>query len=204
MENKIQKVQRWLERCLGACKSKSWENALADMECAAAELDTARKELWSVVDGSRAIVRARRRSRTVGASFIAAVFVLMSAIPVVMPEPMRQVVQSMEWEDQKAMLELITRDEKALLVSLRKNLSNANQASQIDRTKYKEEVLLDRPGPISVVSIPAESVEVANLKKRTDGEESIALEDMVQLLEIGQKALRKSEGFMILEERDNN
>ncbi len=208
MESKIRKVQRWLERCVDACKSRSWENALADMECAAAELESARKELWSVVDGSRARIRARRRSMTLGATATATIFVLMFAIPVTMPEPVRQLAQAVVWEDEKALLELITRDEKDLILSLRKSLSSSNK---FDIAEAKGEI--PAPDSISLTSLPA--IKVASSKpmreekneakiEKVEQRESIPLNEVVELLEIGQRALRKGDDFIVLEERKRN
>lgn len=198
MENKIRKVQRWLERCVDACKSRSWENALADMECATAELESARKELWSVVDGSRAAARSRRRSKRLEASFVATILVLMSAIPVAMPEPMKRVVQSMGWEDQRAMLEFVTRDEKALITSLRKSLSSANRLEEIED---REGLSQTSTTQVSVASVPKEEIKFVRGKNADDVDGPIALDEVVQLLEIGQKALRRNEGFIIMEEQ---
>lgn len=201
MENKIKKVQRWLERCVDACKSRSWENALADMECATAELESARKELWSVVDGSRAAARSRRRTRRLEASCVATILVLMSAIPVAMPDPVKKAVQSMGWEDQRAMLEFLTRDEKVLITSLRKSLSSANRFEGIEDRDDVPSIAPD----VSVASVPRtvqkrESKPLRNNVLR-DADGPIALDEMVQLLEIGQKALRGNEGLIILEEQ---
>ncbi len=201
MENKIKKVQRWLERCVDACKSRSWENALADMECATAELESARKELWSVVDGSRAAARSRRRTRRLEASCVATILVLMSAIPVAMPDPVKKAVQSMGWEDQRAMLEFLTRDEKVLITSLRKSLSSANRFEGIEDRDDVPSIASD----VSVASVPRtvqkrESKPLRNNVLR-DADGPIALDEMVQLLEIGQKALRGNEGLIILEEQ---
>lgn len=201
MENKIRKVQRWLERCVEACKSRSWENALADMECATAELESARKELWSVVDGSRAAARSRRRTRRLEASFVATILVLMSAIPVAMPEPVRKAVQSMGWEDQRAMLEFLTRDEKALITSLRKSLSSANRFEGIEDRNNIPSVASE----VSVASVPRTAPKRESkplrIKVLKDADGPIALDEMVQLLEIGQRALRGNEGLIILEEQ---
>ncbi len=202
MENKIRKVQRWLERCVEACKSRSWENALADMECATAELESARKELWSVVDGSRAAARSRRRTRRLEASFVATILVLMSAIPVAMPEPVRKAVQSMGWEDQRAMLEFLTRDEKALITSLRKSLSSANRFESIED---RDDVSPPAVAEVSVASVPRPSPkrgrEPFSKNDWDDDDRPIALDEVVQLLEIGQKALRRNGDFIVLEER---
>ncbi len=203
MEKKINRVQRWLERCLKACKSKSWENALADMECAAAELESARRELWSVVDGSRTRRKNGRYSKTLGASIAAAIFVLMAALPVTMPEPVRQVVSSMTWEDERELLELVTRDERQLLMSLRKSLSSANSGladlgDPVEKASSEETVSGER-----YAAMPSEKRgQPERVSERVKDESaSVRLDEMMQLIEIGQKALRSDGGLIVLEER---
>ncbi|MCF4150649.1 hypothetical protein L2W58_02445 [Dethiosulfovibrio sp. F2B] len=197
MDGKIKKVQRWLERCLVACKSRSWENALADMECASAEMENARRELWSIVDGSRVKTRTRRFSRSIGASIAAAVFVLVTAFPVSMPEPVRRAVRaSLAWEDQKALLELVTRDEREMLLMLRKNLSSANIPERDPETPAVRENPSDR------VSMRAVKVEkTGRLVKDGSSESEVPLDRFIELMEIGQRALRTDDGPVLLEER---
>lgn len=197
MDGKIKKVQRWLERCLVACKSRSWENALADMECASAELESARRELWSIVDGSRSKVRARRISRSIGASVAAAVFVLVAAFPISMPEPVRRAVRSsLAWEDQKALLELVTRDERQMLLMLRKNLSSANVPERAPEVPAIRENQSDR------VSMRAVKVEKTGRSvKDGSSEKEVPLDQFIELMEIGQRALRTDDGSVLLEER---
>lgn len=205
MERKINRVRRWLERCLKACKSRSWENALADMECASAELESARRELWSVVDGSRRTQRNRRYSKPLAVSLAAGVFVLAAAIPVAVPEPVKQAVSRISFDDERALLELVTRDEKALLASLRKSLSSASGG-------------LDDPGGLAEAvppekTVPEKKYAAAPLIEIKAGQDRkmpenprensapVRLDEMMQLIEIGQKALRGDQGLIVLEER---
>ncbi|MDR1732740.1 MAG: hypothetical protein LBR61_11665 [Synergistaceae bacterium] len=51
MERRIVGVMRWLERCLKACRAGSLENALMDMECARADLEHLRDEVWTALEG---------------------------------------------------------------------------------------------------------------------------------------------------------
>ncbi|EFC90290.1 hypothetical protein Dpep_0258 [Dethiosulfovibrio peptidovorans DSM 11002] len=195
MDGKIKKVQRWLERCLVACKSRSWENALADMECASAELETARRELWSIVDGSRSKVRTRRISRSIGASVAAAVFVLVAAFPVSMPEPVRRAVRSsLAWEDQKALLELVTRDEREMLLMLRKNLSSANVP---ERAPEVPAIRKNQPDRVSMRAVKVEKTGRSVKDGVFEGE--VPLDQFIELMKIGQRALRTDDGPVLLE-----
>jgi hypothetical protein len=158
------------------------------MECASAELETARRELWSIVDGSRSKVRTRRISRSIGASVAAAVFVLVAAFPVSMPEPVRRAVRSsLAWEDQKALLELVTRDEREMLLMLRKNLSSANVPERAPETATVRENPSDR---VSMKAV-----------KGGSSENEVPLDQFIELMEIGQRALRTDDGPVLLEER---
>ena len=46
MEKKMNRIQRWLDRCVTACKSGAWGSALMEVECLEAEIKSAREEIW--------------------------------------------------------------------------------------------------------------------------------------------------------------
>lgn len=47
MEKKMNRIQRWLDRCVTACKSGAWGSALMEVECLEAGLKSAREEIWA-------------------------------------------------------------------------------------------------------------------------------------------------------------
>lgn len=195
MEKKLCKVQRWIERCLLACRSSSWENAVADMECAKAELEGAREELWAIVDGSKVEKRKRRISRSLGIAVAAVTFVLVASLPVSMPQPVvRAVKNSLAWEDEKLLLELVTPDEKNLLKSLRENLSDLNLVSMPEdplEKSLQEDVSRGRASLPEVRTVKKKAVP-ENVKKE------VALDEVIQLIEIGHRALRRGDATLVI------
>lgn len=184
MEKKINRVQRWLERCLKAFRSGYYDNALADMECAWAELESARKELWSEADGSRAVQPSRAFSKFTAAVFAASVFVLFGALPLAVSDQTGKALSQMPPEDDEPLIELVTRDEKALLSSLRKSLSSANSGvAELPEPRTAPEGRSSRP---------------RKMKDPEDEASSIKLDEMIELMEIGQRALRGDQGFVVL------
>ncbi|MDR3264473.1 MAG: hypothetical protein LBT15_00535 [Synergistaceae bacterium] len=113
MERRIAGIVRWLERCLKACKTGTMESALLDVECARADLESLRNEVWTALERGGAV--KARATWPLRAALVAFAVVLATATPLsrlqeeyVRPEP-------------TATLEWVTPDEKALLGSLRRH-----------------------------------------------------------------------------------
>ncbi|PIE55071.1 MAG: hypothetical protein CSA35_03005 [Dethiosulfovibrio peptidovorans] len=190
MEKRIHTVQRWLDRCLLACRSRSWENALSDMECAAAELENARRVLWSVVDQPHTFSR-RRGTRSVGTVLAATVFVLMAAFPLSTSDLRGE---ALLWQDQKALLELVTLDERKLLRALRNNLSGANLVEVPSSVSEPPKEFQRQRHRVS------RSEELPSMPKSTSSQRTVPLDEMMSLIEIGQRALRGGDSLVILED----
>ena len=81
MEKRVAGIVRWLERFQRSYKSGAMESALMDAECARADLETLRRDVWSSLGPSR--VPRRRRgiflSRAVLSAFLV---VLATSVPV--------------------------------------------------------------------------------------------------------------------------
>ena len=60
MEKRIAGIIRWLERFQSSYRSGALESALMDAECARADLDDLRSDVWEKVGASHAAKRARR------------------------------------------------------------------------------------------------------------------------------------------------
>ncbi len=193
MEKRINTVQRWLDRCLLACRSRSWENALSDMECAAAELENARRVLWSVVDQPHTFSR-RRGTRSVGTVLAATVFVLMAAFPLSTSDLVRPEGEELLWQDQKALLELVTLDERKLLRALRNNLSGANLVEVPSSVSEPPKEIQRQRHRVS------RSEEPPSVPKSTSSQRTVPLDEMMSLIEIGQRALRGGDSLVILED----
>ena len=185
MEKKIARISRWLDRCARACSARSWKNALLDMECAKAELEEARSELWvrAERDGETA-PSAGKAVRVLCISSLSILLLLSVAAPVAMqPAFLSQTVP-------EPALEWVTSDEKALLAVLRKNLSEANLVYLSEGTPS---VSSFQPGEGTGKERQrgADKKNVPPVKQLTnrDGD----TDSILALMQIGQNALRGSE-----------
>lgn len=131
MEKKIARIYRWLERCAKACSAGSWNSALLDMECAKAELEDVRTEIWSKTEGVFEVRPTRRGALALKASFLSVVLLFSLAAPLAIQSsrPASSVYQaSGNVHSGEHVLEWVTGDEQAVLAALRKSLSDANRA----------------------------------------------------------------------------
>ena len=185
-----------------ACRAKSWENALMEMECAKAEMDLAREELWAAAqedgNGKRMYALAFRSTR---AAFVAALLLLITAAPIansvmIVQEQGKIAIRT------APVLEWVTTDERTLLSALRKSLSEANAGSS--REVFAPSDARDDEGGNAETRISAvdrKERDVSGKLTERAGRESISAksqpvvtgEMIYSLVQLGQKALRNSE-----------
>ena len=80
MEKRVAGIVRWLERFQRAYRSGAIESALMDAECARADLETLRRDVWSALDPS---CSPRRRRAPLGRAVASALLVVLAtAVPV--------------------------------------------------------------------------------------------------------------------------
>lgn len=131
MEKKIARISRWLERCAKACSAGSWNSALLDMECAKAELEDVRTEIWAKNEGLFHVRPVRRGALVLKASFLSIALIFSLAAPLAVqssgPGAFVQRIHENNRSGEHA-LEWVTSDEQAVLAALRKSLSEANLA----------------------------------------------------------------------------
>ena len=81
MEKRVAGIVRWLERFQRSYKSGAMESALMDAECARADLETLRRDVWSSLGPSR--VPRRRRGMLLSRAVLSAfLVVLATSVPV--------------------------------------------------------------------------------------------------------------------------
>ncbi len=208
MEKRFRRVQRWLERCIEACRKEKWSNAVADVECARAELETAKDELWSLVSEARAaekeVYAGRMLPLPLRSAFLAVVVVMAAAIPL----STGTVPVALEQVENKVSLEWVTRDEKRLLTSLRQNLSDMNSARNILEEVTKAETAGEADRQVAKTSSTSAAIHAGgagqtgrqNLPGQSPGtkEEDVTIDEILSLYEVGQRALR-SESITIEE-----
>jgi len=205
VEKKIKKIQRWLERCLIACRSGSWENALAEMECANAEMKTARRSLWMIVankEKHRDTVMSSLGFGLVKASILAVVLLFMSAVPL---SRINLASFRLELDDkEQRKLEFVNLEEKSLLRALRKSLSDngfretafideesSNMISGNATSMHTDDTEGTMYRPVEKAGFPTVSME----QKEADNPRVAMLdaEKLITLVQIGERTLRESE-----------
>jgi hypothetical protein len=192
LEKRLKRVQRWIDRCMEACRCKAWNSAIAELECARAELDSASREIWDAA--------AETEIRTQPKWLNGSKAVLLHVVPVAIlflflavgstsresffsPNPLAsEPSPSVEW---------VTADEKVLLENLRKNLSQ-NLASDFPEAGV-ERVAVGRPAAKNRLLNKAEATGQGNAQIPAVFSQpgvSVAAEDLLSLIQVGQRALR--------------
>jgi hypothetical protein len=192
LEKRLMRVQRWVDRCMEACRCNAWNSAIAELECARAELDSASREIWEAASETQNRMQPRwlYGSKAVLLHVVpVAILILFLAVgPTSMesffsPTPLAiETSPSVEW---------VTADEKVLLENLRKNLSR-NLAADFPEAGV-ERVAVGRP---AARSKPLNKVESTGQGKAqipavfSQPGVSVAAEDLLSLIQVGQRALR--------------
>lgn len=177
MEKKIARIYRWLERCAKACAADSWNSALLDVECAKAELEDVRTEIWSKTEGVCQVRPTRRGALVLKASFLSVVLLFSLAAPLAMQSsrPASSVYQASGNVHSGAhVLEWVTGDEQAVLAALRKSLSDANRAWSAAALRGESDAVEAASGPrmdehLLQEALPEEKVLVARAPSLSEG-----------------------------------
>jgi hypothetical protein len=209
MERRIAGIVRWLERCLKACNTGALESALMDVECARVDLESLRNEVWAELERKNA---GKSRMGVLAGTFrvasVAFMVVLATATPLarfqeVRPHPEPAV--SLEW---------VTPDEKALLSSLRRHLSESNSFAAVPEpeekadapataktTKAKPPVAMrsEKRSPRSEMN--AKPDRIMNEKSGTSAGEmtNVPYDRIMMLMQTGEKALKNERPVITIE-----
>lgn len=211
LEKRLNRIERWLKRCVVACRCGSWSAALMEVECMEAETRTLREDIWRAAEaeaGCAKRVPLKQRAWLWGkVAAIAAVFVLAAGIPLSIDQD--RPFQGFSSDS----VALLTSTEAEILSALRDTLSQQNEGRVIlaveidDRSPALQPVargaaLASEPRETtparravpSVGGQRAPSVRVEPLPPRQEpvGKEP-SVEDVISLIQVGQRALRASE-----------
>jgi hypothetical protein len=192
LEKRLKRVQRWVDRCVEACRCKAWNSAIAELECARAELDSASRELWDAAAGAEAPRDKwfRHRKAIILNGIPVAIAILFLAVGPTAIESFKPAgvvssnrVPSVEW---------VTADEKVLLENLRKSLSQraaeANPEGGLEkiavgRSPLRRQAQQPQPGLSGNDTALSPSVQAENGL-------FLKAEDLLSLIQVGQRALR--------------
>ena len=166
-----------------------------DAECARADMERLRNELWTSLKEQRAVKpRLRFVLPSVRMAFWSAAFVLVSATPLALP-------QKSPWEREKPVraesLEWVTPDEKVLLGNLRKWLSDGNTFAVMPNSVRKPDTL----APARSVVPPIQAV-----RRKTTAPEMqpepvpIPYDHIITLVRTGERALKNQAPAILVEQ----
>jgi hypothetical protein len=174
---------------LKACKAGALESALMDVECARADIERLRNEVWEKLE-KRHLTKKRLRffETPLKAILGAFVVVLTAATPVALFQ------EGLPRERQEPVtLEWVTPDEKTLLGHLRKHLSDSNPFASIQpqvQPRVQPQAPIVEREPKAVVHYDAPV---------RDSAADIPYDRIVSLVQAGEKAMKNDEPAIKIE-----
>jgi hypothetical protein len=200
-EKRLGRIERWLKRCARACQCGAWSSAMMEAECMEAEAREFRERLWSAalreVSGARAKPLKERIFSCVRVVSLSAVFVLAAGLPLSIDQ------DRPFYGFQAESVALLTSTEGEILSALRESLSNRNTGTVVLSIELPEApVISDEPRPgvaaARTTPIPARAPAVKIVEKAPEpapvpAQTGPTVEEVLSLIEVGQRALRVSE-----------
>jgi hypothetical protein len=203
VESHLKRVERWLRRCLAACRSGSWSDALSEAECLEAEAKGLREKLWQAAEDD---VAGADKIRTGARAFFllkAAALALVMVLTAVLPISTDTGPLSRDVAYAPVTFEFLTSQESDIIDALRESLSSGNSGTavltvEIPKTAVPAAVMKSGVAMASEPELAAMETEVAPAPDAT--EETIAesprrpsADEVIALIQVGQRALRVSE-----------
>lgn len=197
MEKKLNRIQRWLDRCVIACKAGAWGSALMEAECLEAELKSAREEIWAMAVADPkpqfpSLGTVLRRFLRVSTASLALLFALVLPLSSDSEKRYGSVAGSIA----EGRFAWVTLDEGQLLDSLRRDLSENNRG----RVAEVPAIVPTRPAVQVSAGAKEASLPIAKEARRksdTTGEgnnkEAIPADRVLSLIQAGQRAIRVGE-----------
>jgi hypothetical protein len=207
-DKRLKRIERWLKRCVEACRCGAWAEAIMEIGCMEAETREFREELWEKAECEAARIPQRSLKKTLfccmKVAALSAVFVLSAGLPLSTEQ------DRAFYGFQPDSIALLTSTESDILNALRETLSNRNTGTVILSIELPESI--EPPVPRSLGAAAAETemparrapaVRIAETAGTAPPEatpapepkeqEGPTVEEVLSLIQIGQRALRASE-----------
>jgi hypothetical protein len=207
-EKRLRRIERWLKRCVEACRCGAWGSAMMEIECMEAETREFRQQLWNTVASEASGKRPRPLGKAVSAYArviaLSALFVLVTGLPLAIDQDMSF------YGFQAESLELLTSTEGDILAALRENLSSRNTGTVVLSIELPDaapdaetagpgeaaaavqtELPRKRTAVVKVVEAAPETIQEE--EKAPPAETGSSVEEVLSLIQVGQRALRDSE-----------
>ena len=187
VDKKIAGIIRWLERLKKSYSSGAMENALMDAECARADLENLRRDVWANLDHNaksenKIFLRLWNFLRVVS---IATLIVLLAVFPIAKDVP----APALEHEKSKLTLAkpiIVVREEKIEIPS-DNNIVNAKPKKPTRTANVK------KTSPAAPEKVQPQKVEPAPQQK------AVAYDKVFSLMQTGQRALKNDSSVIKIE-----
>lgn len=200
MEKKMNRIQRWLDRCVTACKSGAWGSALIEVECLEAELKSVREEIWAMaianpksqITAFRSVFRHLLRVSTVALALLLALVLPLSLDSEKRYGPVRALggEGTFTW---------VTLDEGQMLNALRRDLSENNRGRAVEvplvvtQTRLRANASGNVKLPLPAIGVEEKAGDKVNRDEKDRKEEHVPVEKVLSLIQVGQRAIQMGE-----------
>ena len=196
MKKKISRIQRWLDRLSTACETGRWDSALVEADCLSAEVREIREDLTLKLENDHAAARGILSRSAVTMSIksvgIALFIVMVSTLPLAVESERPRTAQNVSKPAQsngEEILTWVTREEEELIRTLRADLSGQNAGSAKTEKVFSVPVKKKTAAEAKKENAMVSEMPFA-LNTQVRSETLISPEDLLALLQIGEKALR--------------
>jgi len=211
MDSHLKRVERWLKRCITACKCGLWSDALAEAECLEAETKGLREKLWSAAcDDAQDIPDygvANSLLATFKITFLAMAMVFTAVIPISLDSESGV----LEFAPQRESVVLLSSTESDIINALRESLSSGNSGRvvfSIEETPEEITTAKQHRGAAmaterseraskTTASVSVEQPQTLVVEEIKTAR-SPSAEEVISLIQVGQRALQSSEPGVII------
>ena len=212
MDSHLKRVERWLKRCVVACKCGSWSDALAEAECLEAETKGLREKLWDAVEDEALGAPVRRMAYSTFSMLKIAILSMVMVLTAVIPISFDPESESgiLEFLPQRESIVLLSSTESDIIDALRKSLSSGNSGKLVISVEIPEEAGTAESGRGTAMAAerikPApkntSAVSMGYPQGQVKEEEKTArrpsADEVISLIQVGQRALRSSEPGVVV------
>ena len=210
MDRHLKRVERWLKRCIAACKCGSWRDALVEAECLEAETKGLREKLWSAAEDEVLGVPEDSVAHSAFATLKIAILAVAMVLTAVIPISLDPESGALQIAPQFESVALLSSTESDIISALRESLSSGNSGRVVISVEMPQEVTTT--GPERGAALAAERTKPAPRNAsaliveypQTPVEEEAkaarrpSTEEVISLIQVGQRALRSSEPAVIV------
>lgn len=203
VESHIRRVERWLRRCVAACRGRSWIDALSEAECLEAEAKGLREKLWRAAGEDAAGAEKNRAGARVCSLLKVVALAMVMVLTTVLPISTDVGSVPRDAASVPVTFEFLTSGESDIINALRESLSSGNQGAAALTADVPEKIVpaaavKSGAAMASEVKPPAAQIEASpkageEMKIIADSPRRPSADEVISLIQVGQRALRVSE-----------